>query len=147
MFDGRAVPGAYQSVSAGLAFLKGESGFHTEFAQWDGSPYLLNCADGMVDLRTGAFTAHDPKLMCTRLCRWEYSNENTTGAWQRHLERCLPEPDVRRQVQRDLGRALVDAVLEESLPICLYFKSVGDREGFIRLMREVKPDMTVKRMP
>ena len=107
----------YQSVSAGLAFLKGERGFHTEFAQWDGSPYLLNCADGMVDLRTGAFTAHDPKLMCTRLCRWEYSNEHTTGAWERHLERCLPEPDVRRQVQRDLGRALVDAVLEESLPI------------------------------
>jgi putative DNA primase/helicase len=107
----------YASVAAGLAFLKGEPGFHTESDQWDADPYLLNCADGLLDLRTQKMRPHDPTALCTKTMRWSYADETSTGAWQRHLERCLPSADVRRQVQRDLGRALVGADLEESLPI------------------------------
>jgi putative DNA primase/helicase len=107
----------YASVAAGLAFLKGEPGFHTESGQWDADAYLLNCADGLLDLRTQKVRPHDPTALCTKIMRWTYADETSTGAWQRHLERCLPSADVRRQVQRDLGRALVGADLEESLPI------------------------------
>ena len=107
----------YQSVLAGLQFLKGEPGIFTAFEQWDAHPFALNCADGILDMRTQELRPHDPEALCTRILRWDYSNEATSGAWQRHLELCLPNTDVRRQVQRDLGRALVDAVLEHSLPI------------------------------
>ena len=107
----------YASVLAGLAFLKGEPGFHTEFEQWDANPYELNCADGLLDLGTQVLRAHDPAALCTKVTRWRYADAGSTGAWQRHLARCLPSEDVRRQVQRDLGRALVGADLEESLPI------------------------------
>ena len=107
----------YASVFAGLAFLKGEPGFYTEAAEWDVDPYLLNCNDGMLDMRTQVLRPHDPGALCTKVTRWSYADANSTGAWQRHLERCLPSVDVRRQVQRDLGRALVGADLEESLPI------------------------------
>ena len=107
----------YSSVAAGLAFLKGMPGFHTAFSEWDAGAYTLNVADGLLDVRTQTLKPHDPDALCTRLAPWGYGDGSTTGAWQRHLERCLPDADVRRQVQRDLGRALVDAVLEESLPI------------------------------
>ena len=80
-------------------------------------PYALNVADGILDVRTQTLRPHAPEALCTRIARWSYSDETTTGAWQHHLALCLPDPDVRRQVQRDLGRALVDAVLEHSLPI------------------------------
>ena len=109
----------HSSVVGGLAFLKGEPGFHTPFADWDRDPYLLNCADGMLDMRTQTLRPHDPAELCTRIVAWPYGSTDTSGAWQRHLELCLPNANVRRQVQRDLGRALVDAVLEESLPIWL----------------------------
>ena len=107
----------YASVAAALSFLKGHEGFHTPFEAWDRDAYALNCSDGIVDVRTQTLGPHDPTKLCTRMCQWDYGDEETTGAWQRHLELCLPAADVRRQVQRDLGRALVDAVLEESLPI------------------------------
>ena len=107
----------YASVLGGLAFLKGADGFHTEVAQWDAEPYLLNCADGILDLRTQTLGPHDPAALCTKITTWPFGATAVTGAWQRHLELCLPNPAVRRQVQRDLGRALVAADLEESLPI------------------------------
>ena len=80
-------------------------------------PYTLNCADGLLDLRTQSLRPHDAEALCTKVTAWRYDDTTTTGAWERHLKLCLPDPDVRRQVQRDLGRALVEAVLEESLPI------------------------------
>ena len=107
----------YASVLAGLAFLKGEAGFHTEFEEWDADPYALNCADGLLDLKAQRLYPHDPTRLCTKMTIWSYATERSTGAWERHLTRCLPDDDVRRQVQRDLGRALVGTDLEESLPI------------------------------
>ncbi len=107
----------YASVLGALSFLKGEPGFHTAFEEWDAAPYALNCADGLLDLRTQRLRAHDAAELCTKITRWRFGDTESTGAWQRHLERCLPNADVRRQVQRDLGRALVDANLEMSLPI------------------------------
>jgi putative DNA primase/helicase len=107
----------YASVVAGLAFLRGEAGFHTAVAEWDAEPYALNCADGLLDLRTRKLRPHDPAVLCTKITRWTFGAGQSSGAWSRHLERCLPDADIRRQVQRDLGRALVGADLEESLPI------------------------------
>jgi len=107
----------HASVLAGLAFLKGEDGFHTVHEQWDADPYTLNCADGILDVRTQTLGPHDPEALCTKIMRWRYSDEATSGAWERHLARCLPSDDVQRQLQRDLGRALVGADLEESLSI------------------------------
>ena len=107
----------FSSVQGALAFLKGEQGFHTAFDEWDAAPYALNCADGILDLRSQTLRRHDPAELCTKVTRWKYADEASTGAWARHLERCLPDADVRRQVQRDLGRALVGANLEMSLPI------------------------------
>ena len=107
----------HASILGGLAFLKGEAGFHTDFEQWDADPYILNCADGILDLKTQTLRPHDPGELCTKITRWSFADVESSGAWDRHLRRCLPDDDIRRQVQRDLGRALVGTDLEESLPI------------------------------
>jgi len=107
----------YASVLGALAFLRGEPGFHTEFAAWDADPYTVNCADGLLDMHTQTLRPHDPAALCTKMTRWSYAGTESTGAWERHLCRWLPDDDVRRQVQRDLGRALVGTDLEESVPI------------------------------
>jgi putative DNA primase/helicase len=107
----------YTSILGGLAFLKGEPGFHTEFEAWDADAYTVNCADGLLDMRTQTLRPHDAAALYTKMTRWSFAGTESTGAWERHLRRCLPDDDVRRQVQRDLGRALVGTDLEESLPI------------------------------
>ena len=106
----------YANVLGALAFLRGEPGFHTEFEEWDSDPYTLNTADGLLDLSTQTLRPHDPAALCTKITAWGFVAEGT-GAWERHLLTWLPDDDVRRQVQRDLGRALVGADLEESLAI------------------------------
>lgn len=39
---------------------------------FDADPDLLNCANGVVDLRTGELRAHDPALRMTRICQVDY---------------------------------------------------------------------------
>ena len=107
----------YTSVAHALAFLKGESGFYTDDKEWDRDLDTLNCADGLLDLNTQTPRPHDPSALCTMITRWSYSDESTTGAWERQLQLGLPNPNIRRQVQRDLGRALSGGVKEHSLPI------------------------------
>ena len=101
----------------GLAFLKGEPGFHTEFEEWDADPYTLNCADGLLDMRTQTLRPHDPAALCTKITRWSFAGTRAQAPGSATWSAACPNPDVRRQVQRDLGRALVGADLEESLPI------------------------------
>ena len=84
---------------------------------WDSDPWALNVNNGTVDLRTGELREHRRADMLTKLAPVEYAPEVTAPTWQAHLERFLPDPDLRRQVQRDLGLALVGETLEEALSI------------------------------
>jgi len=107
----------HANVVAGLAFLSGEPGFLTLPAEWDADSWALNCADGILDLHSQTLRAHDPDALCTKITGWSYADTASSGVWEGHLQLCLPSADVRRQVQRDLGRALVGGDLEEVLPI------------------------------
>jgi len=63
---------------------------------------LLNCGNGVVDLRTGALGPHDPALRFTKLSETPY----VPGARHPDWDRCvaaLPE-DARDWVQRKLGQ-------------------------------------------
>ena len=40
-----------------------------------------------------------------------------------------------------------DKSLEQTLPLCLYFGNEKDRDEFIALVHEVKPNMIAKKMP
>lgn len=40
-----------------------------------------------------------------------------------------------------------DHALDKALPLCLYFPTDADREEFIAMVREAKPDMIARKMP
>lgn len=104
-------------VQGALFFLRGFEGFYTPPEAWDADGYLLNTPSGTLDLRTGALKPHHPDDLLTRQTRAPYDPYAHGPLWEAHLRRFLPSARVRRQVQRDLGRALVGVPLEESLPI------------------------------
>ena len=57
------------------------------------------------------------------------------------------EPDdLMAFVVAETGRS-ADKSLKESLPLCLYFVSEQDRDEFIALVHEAKPNMRVKQLP
>lgn len=107
----------YSSVKNILSFLQGTKGFCTTPEEWDRDPWLLNVNNGTIDLRTGQIHPHNPEDLCTQLAPVDYDPTAVGDAWERHIRYFLPNDNIRRQVQRDLGMALVGTPLKESLPI------------------------------
>jgi len=107
----------YSRMIGALSFLKGMPGFHTAAGEWDPDPWVLNVKNGELDLRTGELRPHDPRHLHTMIAGVDYVPGAELAAWTAHLERFLPNENVRRQVQRDLGVALVGGTLQERLPI------------------------------
>lgn len=61
------------------------------------------------------------------------------------LRQNSPVDTILEFVVSEIGRS-ADARLESSLPLCLYFQTAEDREDFVRLIRDAKPSMTMKRV-
>lgn len=101
-------------------------------------PYRINCLNGTLDLRTGELKPHNPNDLITNLAPVEYKHE-TAVKWIAHLERCLPDPDIRRTVQRGLGLALAGVHLDEVFPI-FYGHGANGKTTTIEVLRGVLGD-------
>lgn len=93
----------------------------TEFAatvrDLDADPYLVNVANGTLDLRTMEMAQHNPADRLTKVARAAYRPDAEPGDWSRFLSAVLPDDDVRAYVQRQSGVALLGKVIEHVLPI------------------------------
>lgn len=107
--------------AAGVAGVLSIASALTEFAatvrNLDANPYLLNCANGTLDLHTGQLRAHNPADRITRMCRAAYQPAASGPTWTAFLEQVLPEREVRAFVQRLAGLALIGQVREHLLAI------------------------------
>lgn len=83
----------------------------------DADPYLLNVANGVLDLRTMELRPHDPSDRITKSAAGGYYQDVQSARWTEFLERVLPDPGVRGFVQRLVGVGLIGAVREHVLPI------------------------------
>lgn len=82
----------------------------------DANPYLLNCQNGALDLKTGELRPHAPGDLLTRLAGASYTPTAPSSVWAAFVERILPHAEVRGYVQRLLGVAAVGELLEHVLP-------------------------------
>uniref|UniRef100_UPI003F966C8C DNA primase family protein n=1 Tax=Mycobacterium sp. TaxID=1785 RepID=UPI003F966C8C len=83
----------------------------------DADPWLLNCANGTLDLHTLQLRDHDPADRITKICRGAYHADAETPVWDVFLARVLPDEAVRGFVQRLAGLSLLGEVREHLLPI------------------------------
>jgi putative DNA primase/helicase len=112
-------------------------------AELDRDTYLLNCSNGVVDLRTGELHPHDPSYLLTRLCPVEYRAEARAPRWERFLaEVFAPHPDLVPFLQRAAGYSLTGETCEE----CLFLLHGTGRNGkgvFLRTLMETLGDYAV----
>lgn len=83
----------------------------------DADPYLLNCANGTLDLRTRRLRSHDPADMITKVCRGSYKPNARNRRWKKFLAKVLPDPDVRSYTCRVFGQAAFGGVREHLFPV------------------------------
>jgi putative DNA primase/helicase len=85
----------------------------------DADPWLLNCANGTLDLRTMQLSPNNPADRITKITRAAYDPAASGVVWAAFLARVLPDEQVREYLQRLAGVALLGKVIEHILPILL----------------------------
>lgn len=94
---------------------KHELGTYAE--QYDADPWLLNCANGTLDLRTGALRAHDPADRLTKVAGAAYHPDAACPGFDAFLLRVQPDAAMRTFIQRAIGYTLSGNTREQ----CLFF--------------------------
>jgi len=86
-------------------------------ADLDADPYLLNTANGTLDLRTLELRAHEPADRITKITTAAYIADSPAATWATFLTEVLPDAEVREFVQRLVGVGLLGRVVEHVLAI------------------------------
>jgi len=91
----------------------------------DSHPYLLNCNNGVVDLRSGQLHPHNPDLYITKLIHFDYDQEAQCPMWKAFLYRLMgleTNPDAAERLvkwlQKALGYSLTSSTREKAVFIC-----------------------------
>ncbi|MEW5810891.1 MAG: phage/plasmid primase, P4 family [Actinomycetota bacterium] len=112
----------------------------------DADPFLLNAANGAVDLRTMELRGHHPADRLTKVCRGRYDPDAAAPVWDAFLSRVLPDPDVRGFLQRLVGVGLLGEVREHVLPILTGVGANG-KSVFDKAIRHALGDYAITAEP
>lgn len=72
----------------------------------DADPYALNVQNGVLDLRNLQLRRHDPAERHTRIANASYDPDAAAPFFHDCIERALPDPELRRWVQKAAGYSL-----------------------------------------
>ncbi|WP_300610023.1 phage/plasmid primase, P4 family [Trebonia sp.] len=104
-------------VSGALTLAGTEAGIVVTPDDLDSDPYLLNCTNGTLDLRTGELRAHDPADLLTKMAGAALDPGAPGAVFSGFLDRVQPEAEMRAYLARLTGHALEGRVVEHILPI------------------------------
>lgn len=110
---------------------------YAETGDFDARPDLLNFANGVVDLRTGAFGPHDPAHMLTYALDIEYKPEAKCPRWSAFLAEIFEQdPDLVPYVQRLVGYAITGHTSEQAFAV-LWGKGANGKSVFTDTLTHV----------
>ncbi len=103
-------------VQAMLSIAHNLPAFITPAQELDADPYLLNCGNGTIDLRSGTLRPHNPSDMLTKISPVEYDPEARSQVWEDHLRRVTAgDKDLAEFIQLAAGYSATGDVSEEVL--------------------------------
>jgi putative DNA primase/helicase len=109
-------------IIAMMRLAQSEPGIPVDPAKFDAHPWLLNCLNGKVDLRTGELSPHDPADLLTCLVPVDYDPDASCNQWETFLYEIMdvyrrPEvaDDMVGFLQRALGYTLTGSCREQCL--------------------------------
>lgn len=111
-------------------------------------PWLLNCTNGTVNLKTGQLRKHDRADLITVLCPTEFDPSATCPTWGACLETIFAGDRTLIQfIQRLFGLALTGEVSEQILPICWGEGSNGKSTILKTILDVMGPDYAITAAP
>lgn len=94
---------SHQRILALVTLARRMDGVLTRVEELDNHPDLLNVHNGVVDLRTGELTPHDPDLLITKMAGGDYDPDAAHELWEQALA-AVPE-DIHEWFQTRMGQS------------------------------------------
>src|SRR5215213_3444929 len=105
----------------------------------DRDPWLINCQNGTLDLRTGKLKDHDPADRITKIVPVDYNPDAPAPRFKRFLKEALVDDAVIKFVKRYSGYTLTGITRERLLAILYGFGKNG-KTTLVELLHEVLGD-------
>lgn len=113
------------AINAAIERAASEPGVPIRAAELDQHPFLLNCMNGVIDLKTGKLLPHDRGLLITKICRVNYDENAKCDRFFKFLHWTMgdnPDSDPSARtvrmvafLQRALGYGLTADVSEKAV--------------------------------
>src|SRR5215210_2344872 len=105
----------------------------------DREPWLINCQNGTLDLRTGRLKAHDPADRITKIVPEDYDPNASRPRFERFLKEALVDDALIKFVKRYSGYTLTGITRERLLAILYGFGKNG-KTTLVELLHEALGD-------
>lgn len=112
----------------------------------DSDPWALNVTNGTVDLKTGTLRPHNPDEMHSKTAAAALGPDANGDRWEAFLLEVLPDPEVRRFVQKAVGYSLTGEIGERILPFT-YGSGANGKSVFLGVLRKVLGDYATEAAP
>lgn len=110
---------------------RAEDGVHTLPQDYNQDPFLLNCTNGTLDLRTGELRPHQREDMLSKIIDTDFDPEATAPRWEQFLWEVTDEDeDLMKCLQRCIGYALTGDCREDAF-FMLYGAGSNGKSTFL----------------
>jgi len=121
-------------IRAMLALAESEPGVPVLPEDLDRDPWLLNCQNGTLDLRTGELRPHRREDLITRIIPVPYDPDASCPQWEAFLNRIMDgNQNLIRFIQRAVGYSLTGDVSEQVFFMC-YGTGANGKTVFLRTL-------------
>ena len=131
-----------RSIEAALRLASTEKSVAARTESFDRHPWLLNCRNGVLDLKTGRMQEHDQALRLTRRVEASFHPNASCPQWEEFLEQVLPDPEVRSFLQRYAGYTLAGERAEQVF-VFLYGSGSNGKSTLLDVLASVLGDYGV----
>lgn len=131
-------------LNAMIALAQSEPEFSTQPNELDRDPYLINCLNCTVDLRTGESRPHSKDDLITRRIECDYTPGAIATVWQNFLWRVLGDDhELEAFIRKAIGYSLT-GVTTEQVFLFLFGHGANGKSTFIEAIMRLFSDYSTK---
>lgn len=133
-----------QRVDAMLKAAKAEKGMAIRAEDLDPDGWLLNCSNGIVDLKTGELLSHTPEYLITKMVKVDYKPEATCHNWLSFLDEIMcGDQEMISYLQRAVGYSLTGDTSEQCIFI-LHGTGANGKSTFLSPINTILQDYAMQ---
>ena len=135
---------AAERMRALISLAESLDGVYVDQARLDAEPWLLNCANGVIDLRIGELKPHDPKLLITKCITAAFDSAARAPRWETFIHEIM---DGREELVTFLKRLVGYCMSGDTRERCVFVLWGKGRNGksvFLEVLRALLGDYSRK---